>query len=151
MFTPVQTKQLITPGNFFDKQNNRKEFEVLNDFIRSPFNLSLRYDFGQFNELWLYPYIGGKLAYFKDSKITEMGGGLKAWNFEDLMYKLCAMIIGEQKVQIVSTDFRDLYTFLYQIETKELRLLGRFQRREDEQNFITRNECRSCGVKWPLG
>ncbi|MEN9582917.1 MAG: hypothetical protein RL641_871 [Candidatus Parcubacteria bacterium] len=147
-FIPVETTLLINPSNFFDKKNMREEFESLNSFIFKSFKVSIYIgSFSDVNKIYFAPYINGRVGYFKDSKMTE-GGFIRGWNFEELMYKLCAMIIGEQKISLVSHDWKELYTILYQMRKKEIRALGHFH--SDVGYATGAPKCRSCGSLWSL-
>lgn len=125
-FHSIQAKLVITPGNFFDVKNMEKEFRDLNDFLFRSLNLSLRHDyFSTPGGMYLAPCIDGRIGYFKNSKLTE-GGFIRGFKFEELMCGLCAMIIGEQSIKIVSSDGNDLYVLLYKFDIKEIRILGHF-------------------------
>lgn len=145
-FTPVQKKLVISPGSFFDPNKNTEFWRTLNDFLFENIKVSLFFnslDFG----MYMVPKIDGHEGKFIDSKKTE-GFMIKGLDFDELMYKLWIMIMGEEKIDITTNDFKTLYALSYNVNSKELRIFAKFT---SEEVFIKENKCRSCGAKWPLG
>ena len=145
----IDAQLVINPANFFNDKMARQEFSALTKFTVDSFKTSFGIgNYSNSTEIYLYPQTDGKMGYFKDSKLTD-GGWIRAWSFGELMYKLCAMIIGEQKMQIVSHDWKDLYIMNYLVDSKELRTSWHFH---DEKGFGQSGipTCRSCGAHWPV-
>jgi hypothetical protein len=144
----LQRELVITPANFFDKEKMSNEFRALNDFLYESFKLTIHIKgFSNSGRMYLTPYIDKRFGYFKESKLTEFGW-ITGWKFEDLMYRLCAMIIGEQQMHLVSEDWKTLYIINYHVETMTLSTLGCFY--SDDGYAEGTPKCRSCGAYWPL-
>lgn len=141
-FLPKQADIQLCVGDFFDSTKNTETLRVLNEFLFENFKIQLFFndlDFG----IYMVPKIDGRAGWFIGSSKTD-GSMIRGWMFDDLMYKLGAMIIGEEHLKIVTDDFKGLYVLLYHVDSKKFRTLGYFY---NEDGHIREEKCRSCGVK----